>query len=190
MQAGADAQFVLLGSIASEKYVQVLSAIFGSRLVFPATFVGRGDMSRGGVLLRAAAASQELEYIPVIGAVRHGARPPKLAARDPVFPHNSHTLMCGSISGGGVCSTLVGLGGFVVQIGTIALLTRHFGWPRVRRDGRGARTGGAAEFPRPQPLDVARQAGRRLRANGFAVTGAIKLPRPPRSQRISPSRRC
>ena len=82
-EAGAGAQFVLLGSIASEKYVQVLSAIFGSRLVFPATFVGRGDMSRGGVLLRAAAASQELEYIPVIGAVRHGARPPKLA---PVTP--------------------------------------------------------------------------------------------------------
>ena len=43
------------------------------RLVFPATFVGRGDMSRGGLLLRAAAASQELEYIPVIGAVRQGA---------------------------------------------------------------------------------------------------------------------
>ena len=81
--AGADAQFVLLGSIASDKYVQVLSAIFGQRLVFPATFVGRGDMSRGGVLLRAAAASQELEYIPVIGAVRHGARPPRLP---PVTP--------------------------------------------------------------------------------------------------------
>jgi hypothetical protein len=82
-EAGADAQFVLLGSIASEKYIQVLSAIFGSRLVFPATFVGRGDMSRGGLLLRAAAASQELEYIPVIGAVRRGSRPPKLA---PVTP--------------------------------------------------------------------------------------------------------
>jgi hypothetical protein len=77
-QAGADAQFVLLGSIASEKYVEVLSGIFGSRLVFPATFVGRGDMSRGGLLLRAAAASEELEYVPVIGAVRHGARPPRL----------------------------------------------------------------------------------------------------------------
>ena len=77
-EIGADGQFVLLGSIASEKYVQVLSAIFGHRLVFPATFVGRGDMSRGGVLLRAAAASQELEYVPVIGAVRHGARPPRL----------------------------------------------------------------------------------------------------------------
>jgi hypothetical protein len=78
-ETGANAQFVLLGSIASDKYVQVLSAIFGQRLVFPATFVGRGDMSRGGVLLRAAASSEELEYTPVIGAVRHGARPPRLS---------------------------------------------------------------------------------------------------------------
>jgi hypothetical protein len=79
----AHTRVVLLGSIASEKYVQVLSAIFGSRLVFPSTFVGRGDMSRGGLLLRAAAASQELEYVPVIGAVRHGTRPPKLARVTP-----------------------------------------------------------------------------------------------------------
>jgi hypothetical protein len=83
LQTGRAAEFVLLGSIASEKYVQVLSVIFGSRLVFPATFVGRGDMSRGGLLLRAAAASEELEYVPVIGAVRHGTRPPKLARVTP-----------------------------------------------------------------------------------------------------------
>ncbi len=76
--AGEDAEFVLLGSVASEKYVQVLGAIIGPRLVFPSAFVGRGDMSRGGLLLRAAAASQELDYVPVMGAVRHGARPPKL----------------------------------------------------------------------------------------------------------------
>jgi hypothetical protein len=75
---GGDTRFVLLGSVASEKYVAVLSAIFDSRLVFPSSFVGRGDMSRGGLLLRAAAAGQELEYIPVLGAVRHGSRPPRL----------------------------------------------------------------------------------------------------------------
>jgi hypothetical protein len=73
-----DAQFVLLGSVASEKYVQVLTSILGARLVFPSAFVGRGDMSRGGLLLRAAAASEELDYIPVMGAVRRGVRPPKL----------------------------------------------------------------------------------------------------------------
>jgi len=76
--AGDQTQFVLLGSVASEKYVQVLSAIFGTRLVFPPAFVGRGDMSRGGLLLRAAAAGEELDYVPVIGAVRRGSRPPKL----------------------------------------------------------------------------------------------------------------
>ncbi len=52
--------------------------IFGTGLVFPADFIGRGDMSRGGLLLRHAREGTELEYIPVAGAVRHGRRPPKL----------------------------------------------------------------------------------------------------------------
>jgi hypothetical protein len=69
---------VLLGSIASGKYVDVLQGIFGDRLMFPQEFVGRGDMSRGGLLLRSAAAGQELAYIPIAGANRHGKRPPKL----------------------------------------------------------------------------------------------------------------
>ena len=76
-----DAPVVLLGSIASPKYVDVLLSIFGDRLLFPSDFVGRGDMSRGGLLLRCAAAGQELPYIPVAGAVRTGARPPKLGKR-------------------------------------------------------------------------------------------------------------
>jgi hypothetical protein len=71
-------EVVLLGSIASGKYVDVLGKIFGERLVFPADFVGRGDMSRGGLLLRRAREGRELEYRPVLGAVRHGPRPPKL----------------------------------------------------------------------------------------------------------------
>ena len=69
---------VLLGSIASPKYVDVLLEIFGPRLLFPTSFVGRGDMSRGGLLLRQARAGIELEYEPVQGAVRHGHRPPRL----------------------------------------------------------------------------------------------------------------
>jgi hypothetical protein len=35
-------------------------------------------MSRGGLMLRAVDAGEELPYIPVKGAVRHGVRPPKL----------------------------------------------------------------------------------------------------------------
>lgn len=69
---------VLLGSIATGKYCDTLTAVFGRRLVFPSTFVGRGDMSRGGLLLRHAREGRELEYEPVVGAVRHGKRPPKL----------------------------------------------------------------------------------------------------------------
>jgi hypothetical protein len=69
---------VLLGSIASGKYADVLLEVFGTRLKFPVSFVGRGDMSRGGLMLRCVAAGQELEYVPVAGAVRHGPRPPRL----------------------------------------------------------------------------------------------------------------
>lgn len=72
---------VLLGSIATDKYVQVLQAAFGERLLFPSAFVGRGDMSRGGLLLRAVDARQELDYQPVASAIRRGTRPPKLAPR-------------------------------------------------------------------------------------------------------------
>jgi hypothetical protein len=76
-----ECQVVLLGSIATGKYVDVLLNAFGKKLVFPADFVGRGDMSRGGLLLRCAVDRRELNYIPVEGAIRHGARPPKLAPR-------------------------------------------------------------------------------------------------------------
>jgi hypothetical protein len=75
---GADGDAVLLGSIASPKYVDLLLGIFGRRLMFPPAFVGRGDMSRGGLLLRHARAGIELDYAPVKGAVRHGQRPPRL----------------------------------------------------------------------------------------------------------------
>src|SRR5436853_212688 len=76
--AHVDATVVLLGSIATDKYVDTLVGVFGKRLVFPSAFVGRGDMSRGGLLLLATRSGAELDYVPVDGAVRHGVRPPKL----------------------------------------------------------------------------------------------------------------
>jgi len=72
---------LLLGSIATGKYVDVLLTNFRERLCFPVDFVGRGDMSRGGLLLRCAADRQELRYIAVAGAVVSGKRPPKLVPR-------------------------------------------------------------------------------------------------------------
>lgn len=75
---GPDCEVILLGSIASGKYVDLLLPIFGARLMFPPHFVGRGDMSRGGLMLRCVAADLELDYVPLAGAVRHGQRPPRL----------------------------------------------------------------------------------------------------------------
>jgi hypothetical protein len=75
---GERGEAVLLGSIATAKYADVLLEILGERLLFPPSFVGRGDMSRGGLLLRCLRARAELAYAPLHGAVRHGPRPPKL----------------------------------------------------------------------------------------------------------------
>src|SRR5438874_3089882 len=80
-KSSAECEVVLLGSIATGKYVDVLLENFQHRLLFPADFVGRGDMSRSGLLLRCAVDKTELPYVSVVGAVRSGKRPPKLTPR-------------------------------------------------------------------------------------------------------------
>ena len=77
----ARSEIIVLGSIATGKYVDVLLANFSDRLRFPADFIGRGDMSRGGLMLRCAVDRQELPYVAVAGAIVNGKRPPKLAPR-------------------------------------------------------------------------------------------------------------
>jgi hypothetical protein len=76
--AAAGCEIVLLGSIATDKYVGPLSEALGDRLHFPDEFAGRGDMSRGGLMLRCAREGVELAYSPLATAKRHGKRPPKL----------------------------------------------------------------------------------------------------------------
>jgi hypothetical protein len=78
--AGRGCEVVLLGSVATSKYVDPLLAVLGERLVFPSEFVGRGDMSRGGLMLRCVRAGVPLNYIPVATSARRGRRPPKLTA--------------------------------------------------------------------------------------------------------------
>ncbi len=75
----AETEVVLLGSIATAKYVDPLRGVLGARLMFPREFVGRGDMSRGGLLLRAARTGEELAYAPVPADA--GARKGKRARR-------------------------------------------------------------------------------------------------------------
>src|SRR5438309_7152319 len=78
--AGTGCQIVLLGSIATPKYVDPPLEIFGERLFFPAEFVGRGDMSRGGPMLRCVSASVQLTYLPWASVARYGRKPPKFAS--------------------------------------------------------------------------------------------------------------
>jgi hypothetical protein len=89
---GAEGEVVLLGSIATGKYVDLLQAALGERLRFPSEFVGRGDMSRGGLLLRCVGEGRELDYVPVAGATRHGRRPPKLAPQPGILTRALGTL--------------------------------------------------------------------------------------------------
>ena len=66
----AEAQVILLGSVATGKYVDVLKPILGPWLRFPRVFAGLGDMARGGLMLRAVRANKELEYT-TLDAPRH-----------------------------------------------------------------------------------------------------------------------
>ena len=74
-----DEWVVLLGSLATGKYTDVLTRWLAERLRYPVSFAGRGDMSRGGLLLRSAAANQELDYEVLRAGVRpRWPRPPRL----------------------------------------------------------------------------------------------------------------
>lgn len=65
---------ILLGSIATAKYRDVLLEVFGDRLVFPKDFIGRGDMSRGALLLHASRGDAELPYTPVLGVEKFSGK--------------------------------------------------------------------------------------------------------------------
>ena len=54
---------ILLGSIATPKYLAPLREVLGARLHVPHEFVGRGDMSRGSLMLRCAAEGRQLTYV-------------------------------------------------------------------------------------------------------------------------------
>jgi hypothetical protein len=76
-----DDEVVLLGSVASGKYVDVIWPHLGDRLLFPGIFAGLGDMSRGGLLLRATRADRELEYTSLSAPRRKSDEDPVERAR-------------------------------------------------------------------------------------------------------------
>lgn len=71
---GADGRVVLLGSIATRKYIPLLLETFGERLLVPRAFIGLGNMSRGALLLRCARQGSQLEYVPVEEALPNVGR--------------------------------------------------------------------------------------------------------------------
>ncbi|HKY31550.1 MAG TPA: hypothetical protein VJV23_03355 [Candidatus Polarisedimenticolia bacterium] len=83
--AGPGCEFVLLGSVATSKYVELLDTELGGRLCFPAEFVGKGDMSRGALMLRCVKEGRQLTYVRAAGAARrlHAAAPAPAPARVP-----------------------------------------------------------------------------------------------------------
>jgi hypothetical protein len=76
-KVGRKCEVILLGSVATGKYVDVLEPIFRERLLFPREFVGHGDMARGGMMLQRAASGVQLTYIPVSHPTRLGSRATK-----------------------------------------------------------------------------------------------------------------
>jgi hypothetical protein len=63
-QIGKADEIVLLGSIGTPKYLEPLCSILGERVMIPSDFIGRGDMSRGSLMLRAVRDRTPLSYIP------------------------------------------------------------------------------------------------------------------------------
>lgn len=55
---------ILLGSVATAKYLLPLGAVLGDRLRYPQEFIGIGDMSRGALMLRCARDRRPLTYVP------------------------------------------------------------------------------------------------------------------------------
>jgi hypothetical protein len=63
VEIGPHCEVVLLGSIATRKYLDVLVRVFADQLRVPAEFIGRGEMSRGALLLRSVKENRELDYL-------------------------------------------------------------------------------------------------------------------------------
>jgi hypothetical protein len=69
-QIGKTDEIVLLGSIATPKYLEPLCSVLGEQVMVPSDFLGRGDMSRGSLMLRAVRDSTPLSYMPAARLLR------------------------------------------------------------------------------------------------------------------------
>jgi hypothetical protein len=66
---GPQARVILLGSIATRKYIPLLLEALGDRVAIPREFISLGNMSRGALLLRCSREKRQLTYIPTAEAL-------------------------------------------------------------------------------------------------------------------------
>ena len=83
--AGCEADVILMGSIATSKYLTPLLEVFGERLLFPKDFLGRGDMSRGSLLLRCCSSGTPLPYIPALTLSLGGKKRLRVGHEGPIM---------------------------------------------------------------------------------------------------------
>jgi len=88
---GHAADVVLLGSVSTGKYTDVLAPIFGERLLFPRDVLHIGQLARGALFLRRAQDRHELEYTPVSEIVRAGRRVSIRGGAMPALPEDAPT---------------------------------------------------------------------------------------------------
>jgi predicted kinase len=166
---GDTARFVLLGSVATNKYVGPLTQVFQRRLLFPAEFVGRGDMSRGAMLLRAARASKELDYVPIVGAERHGSRPARRPALASPAPDTGVIDLV----------ILIGLPG----AGKSTFFRQRFGATHVHVSKDDLRHQGRTERRQAELVQQALERGRSVVVDNTNVSGAERAPLIAQAQR-------
>jgi hypothetical protein len=86
---GPDCEVILLGSIASGKYLDLVQQVFADQLRVPAEFIGLGDMSRGALLLQCVKERRELNYISVATVSNRRPLPATLETAQPVVKSTS-----------------------------------------------------------------------------------------------------
>jgi hypothetical protein len=86
---GPDCEVILLGSIASGKYLDLVQQVFADQLRVPAEFIGLGDMSRGALLLQCVKERRELNYISVATVPNRRRLPATLETAQPVINSTS-----------------------------------------------------------------------------------------------------
>lgn len=88
---GEEGDVILLGSVNTGKYTDLLAPIFGGRLLFPRDVLHIGQLARGALFLRHARERLELDYVPVADIERRRGRASITSGQEPPARASSGT---------------------------------------------------------------------------------------------------